>query len=158
MASLSEISLEFGLDPYSEKTKTCSECNETFTTKVDRAECCSQKCRVRKSRRLKKEGKQPEKRAPFNNLEYQRLRRRILNEYKIRQGCARCGYNEHPAALHFDHRDHTQKAFNISQDPKRSWESIEAEIAKCDVLCANCHSVRTHEEQHIYYSARLGTT
>ena len=124
----------------------CTTCGVEFQPTRPWSKYCSSKCKTNN----------PSKKAYTRN--YQKDRREKINQIKLERGCARCGYNEHPAALHFDHRDHTQKAFNISQDPKRSWESIEAEIAKCDVLCANCHSVRTHEEQHIYYSARLGTT
>lgn len=122
----------------------CVTCGEDFQPTRSWSQYCSKKCRVNS----------PTKRKHTNA--YRQKRRDKLNQIKQERGCARCGYNEHPAALHFDHRDHTQKSFNISQDPKRSWETIEAEIAKCDVLCANCHAVRTHEEQHIYYSARLG--
>ncbi len=44
--------------------------------------------------------------------------------------------------LEFDHlRD---KAFAIGASlPYRNWEAILAEIAKCDVVCANCHRRRT---------------
>lgn len=28
-----------------------------------------------------------------------------------------------------------------------TWPKIEAEIAKCDLVCANCHAIRTHERR-----------
>ena len=123
----------------------CGTCGVEFQPTRSWSKYCSHTCKVNS----------PTKKA--RTSDYQKARREKLNQIKLEKGCSRCGYNKHPAALHFDHRDHTQKTFNISQDPKRSWKSIEEEIAKCDVLCANCHSVRTHEEQHIYYSARLGS-
>jgi hypothetical protein len=55
-----------------------------------------------------------------------------------------CGYNAHPEALDFDHRDPAQKASMVSRIKTLSLESLMAEIAKCDVVCANCHRVRTH--------------
>jgi hypothetical protein len=55
--------------------------------------------------------------------------------------CVDCGERD-PVVLEFDHlRD---KAFAIG--PKlctMKWESIAAEIAKCEVVCANCHRRRT---------------
>ena len=65
----------------------------------------------------------------------------------MRTGCARCGYREHPAALQFNHVTNS-KSFNISQDPKRKWDAIITEIAKCEVLCANCHSIHSYENKH----------
>ena len=55
--------------------------------------------------------------------------------------CADCG-ETNPVVLEFDHlRD---KCFNIgSALPYRNWKSILAEIAKCEVVCANCHRKRT---------------
>ena len=52
-----------------------------------------------------------------------------------------CGQND-PVVLEFDHlRD---KRFNVGSGlPYRNWESILAEIQKCEVVCANCHRRRT---------------
>ena len=70
-------------------------------------------------------------------------RRGVLDAMKLESGCVDCGYAEHPAALQFDHRDRATKAFTISEGLLRSWAAITAEIAKCDVRCANCHAIRT---------------
>lgn len=55
--------------------------------------------------------------------------------------CVDCGESD-PVVLEFDHlRD---KKFNISKALRdRSWKSILAEMAKCEVVCANCHRRRT---------------
>lgn len=68
--------------------------------------------------------------------------------YKLERGCADCGYSAHPAALEFDHLPGSMKKFNIggkvaSYSEKTLWE----EIAKCDVVCANCHNIRTAERR-----------
>lgn len=54
--------------------------------------------------------------------------------------CAGCGRDGVPAIFEFHHRDATQKEFGIGQDgiPRR-WEKVVAELAKCVMLCANCH-------------------
>lgn len=54
--------------------------------------------------------------------------------------CRVCGYSKCDKALEFHHIDADGKEFGISQDGKtRSWDRIEKEIAKCVLLCANCH-------------------
>lgn len=59
--------------------------------------------------------------------------------------CQECGFS-HPAALQFHHRDPEQKEFSLSTKtfamPKKfPWERVLIEIQKCDLLCANCHSI-----------------
>lgn len=67
-----------------------------------------------------------------------------IHEYQIKKGCADCGYNKHPAALEFDHVIGTKKLFNIGEEiGNKSREALWAEIAKCDVVCATCHAIRT---------------
>lgn len=55
--------------------------------------------------------------------------------------CARCP-EDHPATLHFHHRDPSKKEYLISKmvGNGMSWEKILEEIEKCDILCANCHA------------------
>jgi 5-methylcytosine-specific restriction endonuclease McrA len=54
--------------------------------------------------------------------------------------CQVCGYDRCIEALEFHHLDPTQKDFGISKKGyTRSWEKVKAEIAKCTLLCANCH-------------------
>ena len=70
--------------------------------------------------------------------------RAYVQAIKLERGCADCGYREHAEALDFDHlpgfvKEH--KMASISGGAKI--EKIHAEIAKCDVVCANCHRVRT---------------
>lgn len=72
----------------------------------------------------------------------------IINRYKMWKGCAVCGYNKHPSALDLDHRDRSTKSFDISSSvATKAWDVIAVEIRKCDVLCANCHRIKTYEEQ-----------
>jgi hypothetical protein len=55
--------------------------------------------------------------------------------------CVDCGEDD-PLVLEFDHLG--EKDFNISKGVRdRGWHKVLAEMAKCDVVCANCHRRRT---------------
>ncbi len=73
-------------------------------------------------------------------------RRQVIWEYKVERGCAICGYKEHHAALDFHHLDECEKVGNISQIYQGKWEAVLAEIEKCQILCANCHRIISHEK------------
>ncbi len=64
--------------------------------------------------------------------------------------CADCGVQYPPYVMQFDHRDPTAKAFIISHMPYKklatATELVHAEIAKCDLVCANCHAKRTWQQ------------
>jgi len=64
-----------------------------------------------------------------------------LNEYKKGLSCIRCS-ESHPATLQFHHRNPQEKEFSIGmyRRGKFSRERVLKEIAKCDVICANCHA------------------
>lgn len=71
---------------------------------------------------------------------------------KIQRGCADCGYNAHGVALQFDHMDGFDKKKAVSNLIRSDygWESILEEINKCEVVCANCHAIRTKERGQHY--------
>ena len=58
------------------------------------------------------------------------------------QPCMDCGQSFPMCCMEFDHRG--DKVHNISNIHKKSWRVMRAEIAKCDVVCANCHCIRTY--------------
>lgn len=60
--------------------------------------------------------------------------------------CADCG-NRYPACvMQFDHV-RGEKVGDVASMKWVAVERIRAEAAKCDVVCANCHSIRTHERR-----------
>lgn len=71
----------------------------------------------------------------------------FLTEFKLKNGCADCGYRKSAEALDFDHLPGTTKRFCVSQVNGRSWKQIMSEIAKCEVVCANCHRIRTAQRR-----------
>lgn len=73
----------------------------------------------------------------------------FVTELKLTRGCADCGYNAHSAALHFDHLPGFEKRSAIAQmtHTRASMAKLLAEINKCEVVCANCHAVRTADRR-----------
>ena len=67
----------------------------------------------------------------------------FIQAIKLAKGCVDCGYRDHAEALEFDHLPGYVKRMNVSEMTRFSRKTIEAEIAKCEVVCANCHRVRT---------------
>lgn len=70
-----------------------------------------------------------------------------MADYKVLTGCVDCGYNEHHAALEFDHLPGFTKTKTVASLMYSAWDVIQAEIDKCEVVCSNCHSVRTYERR-----------
>lgn len=68
-------------------------------------------------------------------------RKEWLNQIKLESGCVDCGYDSNAVALQFDHLDN--KEFMISTNRNLSKARLLEEISKCEVVCANCHAIRT---------------
>lgn len=77
------------------------------------------------------------------NARRHKVGRAFIDNLKLSRGCADCGYAEHPAALDFDHRPGEDKLYCVGALWGSSRATILAEAAKCDVVCANCHRIRT---------------
>jgi predicted HNH restriction endonuclease len=59
---------------------------------------------------------------------------------KLGGKCERCGFQGHYGAFHFHHKDPSTKSHEINANKlltKDRWD----EIAKCELLCANCHQI-----------------
>jgi hypothetical protein len=71
-------------------------------------------------------------------------RRRKIKITLIREAggaCALCGYNKCVGALAFHHLDPASKVFGMAEGGvARSLEKCRREVAKCVLLCANCHA------------------
>jgi hypothetical protein len=76
------------------------------------------------------------------SMQQQRGRQRKL--HLIRQlggACQRCGYMRNHAAITFHHRSPEAKSFQLDLRnlSNRTWQRVLDEVAKCDLLCSNCH-------------------
>lgn len=67
----------------------------------------------------------------------------MINEAK-NTPCADCDVLYPPYVMDFDHKDPLEKSFNISRATRtHSIPKLLEEIAKCEVVCSNCHRIRT---------------
>lgn len=81
-------------------------------------------------------------RLTTRNKETVAQNRRKLRELKESTPCADCGNKFPYYVMDFDHLGN--KKFNVSAMITHNWEQIKEEISKCELVCANCHRVRTH--------------
>lgn len=81
--------------------------------------------------------------AADKNSKFRRTARQYIAEAKRDASCADCGGKFPPCCMHFDHvPERGPKLFNLGSGDY-SIKAVQAEIAKCDIVCANCHAIRT---------------
>jgi hypothetical protein len=62
--------------------------------------------------------------------------------------CADCGGRFHPAAMSFDHLPGSIKVLDIASIVRRGSVGLAVtEMEKCEIVCANCHAIRTFERR-----------
>jgi len=76
----------------------------------------------------------------------------FIQEYKRDRACMDCGFSgkDFPYVLDFDHLDGgVSKKFTIGSWSQSvlSIEAIVREIEKCELVCANCHRIRTFSKK-----------
>lgn len=67
------------------------------------------------------------------------------NDKKRESGCKRCD-SKNPACLDYHHPDGVQKEMGVGAMVTHGYgkDALEAEIERCEVLCANCHRKEHH--------------
>ena len=90
-----------------------------------------------------------DKRRERNKREHAR-RRQFINYEKLRRGfCLDCNLPAdltNLAVFEFDHREPEHKLFAVGNCNGKPLAMLAAEMAKCDMLCANCHRLRTIDQ------------
>jgi hypothetical protein len=77
----------------------------------------------------------------LNNERYKAAAEEIIRAAKA-VPCADCGGTFPPVAMDFDHLS-DDKIIEVSRMRTHNLDKLRAEIAKCEVVCACCHRVRT---------------
>lgn len=134
--------------------KFCTKCQtdkprEAFAKNNNRPDGLQAQCRACKkmtdaaNHQLNKAAQQERNRININKT------KDFVFRYLLEHPCIDCGETD-PIVLEFDHRDPTKKSFNIGSCGAMSEASISAEIAKCDVRCANDHRRKTATDRGYY--------
>ncbi len=81
----------------------------------------------------------------FPNLKLSTRIRYIIEQKN--KPCADCHVPYPYYVMDFDHLPEYKKEFAIGRavDLKKSLSQIKKEIAKCELVCANCHRIRTYK-------------
>ena len=134
--------------------KVCSKCKEekdlsefydhpkgAYDKRPDCKSC------TKTSNRLWRE-QNPRKKVHRKKAESKRVIEWVTSKYD-NTPCLDCGGVFPWCSMDFDHRPNEIKEFSIGQQgfqiatPHRI-ATVEKEIAKCDLVCSNCHRIRTH--------------
>lgn len=96
------------------------------------------------------------------NKEKQRLRMRGIKEGLVELlggRCMDCGFTGDPICFHFDHRNPWEKSSSIQRlCSRRKKDLLWEEIQKCDLVCANCHALRTSRNPDVAAKQVFGRT
>ena len=86
----------------------------------------------------------PDKRAAHRDWQRQReyAHRVWLHEYFREHHCVDCGEAD-PIILEFDHLRANKRNRDVASMGQASRERVLREIARCEVVCSNCHTRRT---------------
>lgn len=92
----------------------------------------------------------PERRNAYNRAAVAR-NKLLVKLYLETHHCVDCGESRLPT-LQFDHRDPGEKYDTVAalRQKPTAVKTLEAEMAKCDVVCANCHAMRTSKQFNWY--------
>ena len=140
--------------------KICTKCKdekflEEFNKNKTRKDGYNNVCRIcsnNNSKQYYNENKEKHKKniAKRNKKVILENRKKMYEFYKT-HACVDCA-ETNPIVLECDHKKEYKKLNNLSTmvNNGTSWETIEAEIKKCDVRCANCHRIKTAKDQGWY--------
>jgi hypothetical protein len=136
--------------------KRCSTCQQTkpldaFNRRRASADGHQARCREC-SRSWYLENREQHMRNVWRRIRRRRAENRLwLAEYLRDNPCADCGEAD-IRCLEFDHRPEERKRQDIAAlvYAPASLEDLRAEIAKCDVVCANCHRRRTSQRANFW--------
>jgi hypothetical protein len=126
--------------------RTCSTCKNEYENYGQRCSLCRPCKRAYDKQWYAKQSKASKRRKQ----DLQNIRRETtrdwVRDYRKNKGCKDCGTDDF-RVLEFDHLPEHEKEFNVADGVAIGYgkEKILKEMEKCEVVCANCHRIRTHQ-------------
>lgn len=134
------------------RTKTCTGCGERklcseFNARRSSKDGLHQRCRT--CTRLASAAHYAENKSYYvKKARKQKDKIRALVRQLKSKPCTDCGMQYPPWVMDFDHK--YDKVMPVSIMHKHRGKSeVLSEIAKCDLVCANCHRQRTHDRMTV---------
>lgn len=137
------------MDP---REKVCVRCESPFRdeSQSNRRRYCSDSCQTleksERGARYRARHRDHYRRLNAGNQRRKKAERlKAIDEIKS-SPCVDCRKSFPPYVMDFDHRDPSRKQGEINHllhKLNAPWSRILKEIAKCDVVCVNCHRMRT---------------
>lgn len=127
-------------------TKTCTKCDRTLllsdyhknrSTKDGVQTYCKQ-CNI--ALRIDYYKRNSDKEKDYDRDRKLQISKRLW-EFLENNPCVDCGESD-PRVLEFDHVK-GKKKFNLGGCRSYAWKTVQKEITKCQVRCANCHRRKT---------------
>jgi len=137
----------------------CPYCRKKFKRRQSRQVTCGRKtCHRKRNAELyyqniearRKYRREYEKSAHGKRIRRAESKRRLLardeqiNKLKARP-CMDCGHKFPPVCMDFDHVKGNKVIKISTYRAHYKWKTLLKEIAKCELVCANCHRIRTQK-------------
>ena len=80
------------------------------------------------------------------NIKRKKMLLEFVNELKCKP-CMDCDIIYQPYVMDFDHKGDQKKLNSVARLIRNGWSKkrLLEEISKCDLVCSNCHRVRTYK-------------
>lgn len=124
--------------------KTCSKCNiEKLESEFNKKKNALQAfCKLCNSQSLKEHYKKNKEYYLSKSRTVKNRTKKWLLDFLSDKHCVDCGV-ANPIVLTFDHKDPKTKEICIARAHSYSLKKLQQEIIKCEIICANCHAIRT---------------
>ncbi len=76
------------------------------------------------------------------------MRARLYSQEAKKVPCVDCGISYPYYVMDFDHREEKTTEINKLVKGGPSLKTLQKEIDKCDVVCSNCHRIRTFNRMY----------
>lgn len=104
----------------------------------------SNRCRQCQRDYAKQHYRENRQRYAERNLEYKAEIKQLVRQAKAKP-CMDCGMQYPYCVMDFDHQPEFEKrsAVSMMENGRYNMQRVVEEIAKCQVVCSNCHRLRT---------------